>query len=175
MKIQFCNRNEIYSVCKMLEIFLLCICIQKHSQCHSKRLFWWIKADSLEYWKSYSFIKDSLNYSRYWYWLARYSQKLKLGNCRNPKKDPDMQLQWVNFMLDVYQVLMQRDDRKMLFFKRVVGHRNSFPKEVVTASTLTQFKKRLDSTQTRGVQSRRLDLIFVGLFQLRIVYDSIYF
>ncbi|KFW88387.1 hypothetical protein N305_02103, partial [Manacus vitellinus] len=38
------------------------------------------------------------------------------------------------------------DIRKRFFTQRVVGHWNRFPREVVTAPSLTEFKKPLSDT-----------------------------
>lgn len=48
------------------------------------------------------------------------------------------------------------DIGKKLFTQRVVRHWNRLPREVVTAPSLPEFKKRLENTQTHG-------LIFGGL------------
>lgn len=85
--------------------------------------------------------------------------------------------------LKLSQGRVRLGSRKRFFTKRVVEHQNSFPREVVTAPNLSEFKKGLDNAFRHGVgflgcpaQGQQLDsMILMGLFQLRIFYDSIAF
>ncbi|KAJ7408304.1 hypothetical protein BTVI_60230 [Pitangus sulphuratus] len=53
--------------------------------------------------------------------------------------------------LELFQGRLRLDIRKIFFPQRVFGCWNRLPKEVVTAPSLTEFKKHLNDTQAHGV------------------------
>jgi len=79
----------------------------------------------------------------------------------------------------LHQGNIRLDIWKRFFTERVVSHWNRLPREVVMASSLSEFRKCLDDGLSHSLvsgtptNSRELDLMTsMHPFQLKILYDS---